>query len=276
VNLLLFRVFLLPIDQHLWAAQGKERDITLLEKAFRLGAERFTFEGSNFVIDPVRDENILLGGKLGKLARRRMPVLREGHLDRTHFELHPYVVFLWLREKQILAIQKNTSIFPNPLRPVRVLESYINGRLFPEGLEIKSNPLTEENFFWTTLGNAVNVFEVSFSLPAPNFFGRSKQETKTILEAIVSDTNANVVDASVKNDQGALDIKREGRVQHAVELTEEGGGTWSVRLLLKGEHRPRRVRSRDKTRQISIGIEWDDSKAEEFKRINIDVSNRVS
>ena len=73
MNLLLFRVFLLPIDQHLWAAQGKERDITLFEKAFPSGAERFTFEGSNFVIDPVREENILLGGKLGKLAADGCP-----------------------------------------------------------------------------------------------------------------------------------------------------------------------------------------------------------
>ena len=52
MNLLLFRVFLLPIDQHLWAEQGKERDITLFEKAFPSGAERFPFEDQTSSLIP--------------------------------------------------------------------------------------------------------------------------------------------------------------------------------------------------------------------------------
>lgn len=278
MNFLFARIFLLPIDQHLWASQGKERDISLFEKAFPSGVDRFTSDGSNFVIDPMWDSQsgALLGGKLGKLAHRRMPVLQRGHLDRASFELHPYIVFLWLRDKQIVAFQKNTSVFPDPIRPSSVLSSYINGRLFSQGLEIRSNPLTEENFFWTTLDRASKIFEVSFSLPAPNFFGSSKKETKTILDAIVSDTNANLVEAGVRNDQGSLSIKKDGRTHHAVELTEEGGGSWSVKVLLSGDSVPRRIRSRDKVRQVSVDLEWDDSKPDEFTRIVIELNNRVS
>jgi hypothetical protein len=126
MNFVASRVFLIPIDQHLWASEGKKRDISAFEEAFPVEVERFTIDGSSYVIDPIFDPptNRLLGGKLGKQSRRRMPVLVGDHLDKASFDLHPYVIFLWLRDSQLLVFQKNTSVFPNALRPFSILESY--------------------------------------------------------------------------------------------------------------------------------------------------------
>jgi hypothetical protein len=277
MNFVAARVSLIPIDQHLFASEGKKRDISAFEEASPRRVERITIDGSTYVIDPIFDPrtNRLLGGKLGKQSRRRMPVLR-GHLDKTLFDLHPYVIFLWLRDSQLLVFQRNTSVFPNALRPFGVLESYVNRRLFSQGLEIKINPLTEENFFWDTIGRADRIYEVSFSFPAPNFFGTSEKETKEILDAIVADTNATVVDSSVKNEQGLITIDKNGRAQHAVRLTERGGGNWSVKVSLKGDRQPKRIRSRDKVKQVSIDVAWDDSNPEDYKKISVEINQRIS
>jgi hypothetical protein len=278
MNFVAARVFLISIDQHLFAAEGKKRDISAFEEAFPTGFEHFTIDKSSYVIDPIFDPHTkrLLGGKLGKQSRRRMPVLVGDHLDKTSFDLHPYLIFLWLRDSQLLVFQKNASVFPSALRPFNILESYVNRRLFNQGLEIKINPLTEENFFWDTIGRADRIYEVSFSFPAPNFFGTSEKETKEILDAIVADTNATVVDSSVKNEQGLITIDKNGRAQHAVRLTERGGGNWSVKVSLKGDRQLKRVRSRDKVKQVSLDIAWDDSNAEDYKKISVEINRRIS
>jgi hypothetical protein len=117
---------------------------------------------------------------------------------------------------------------------------------------------------------------VAFSFPAPNFFGTSEKETKEILDAIVADTNATVVDSSVRNDQGLITIDKNGRAQHAVSLTERGGGNWSVKVSLKGDRQPKRIKSRDKVKQVSLDIAWDDSNAEDYKKISVEISRRIS
>jgi hypothetical protein len=278
MNFLASRVFLIPIDQHLWASEGKTRDITAFEQAFPQRVESFSVHRSSFVLDPIFDpaSGALLGGKLGKQSQRRMPVLVRGHLDRERFNLHPYVAFLWLRESQLLVFQKNTSVFSNPLQPFNALTFYLNNRLFNEGLEISVNPITQENFFWETIDRSDRVYEVAFSLPAPNFFGTSQRETKAILDAIVADTNATVVHAAVSNDQGRIAVKRDGRAQHAVELTEKGGGSWSVKVLFRGDRQAKRIRNKDKVKQISLEIAWDDSNPEDYKRISVELNRRIN
>ncbi len=278
MNLLACRVFMIPIDQHLWASEGKTRDIIVFEKAFPREAASFTVDKSSFVLDPIFDPetNALVGGKLGKQSRRRMPVLVRGHLDRERFDLHPYVTFFWLRQSQLLVFQKNTSVFPNALQPFKALSFYINSRLFNDGLEIVVNPVTEENFFWDTISRSDKVYEVSFSLPAPNFFGTSQRETKAILDAIVADTNATVVDAAVQNDQGLISVKKDGRIQHTVDLTEKGGGSWSLKVLFRGDRKAKRIRSKDKVKQFNLDIEWDDSRPEDYKQISVEINRQVS
>ncbi|MFM1655787.1 hypothetical protein ACI7RC_27360 [Brevibacillus sp. B_LB10_24] len=262
------RFSLLPIND-LFYVQGNEKKISYVIKILSSQIEYRRKKYTNIIIEPLIDSNgRLVGGKIARESNAKLPMRNEGSLERVPTKLYPHVIFIIDEKEQLIFIEKNSQVFPDPFTVFKHLTRILNSELYKQGIEVDIKPLTHKGGFWSLLGELDYIYSINFKLKAPNFLGQSYKELKVILEKEKNDVNANEIEFGVSNESGSLRVSNNERYGSAVGWAEDGGGEWIVKGKSKGKGRRKKTYSNHQQLSIfEVEMEYETITVETVKTI---------
>jgi len=187
-----------------------------------------------FSENPTRE---LRGGRIGKEKIERITEFdeKESSFKDKPQQNVPYVLFTWDRKRQLITIEKKSSVFNDDEFVVKVLEEYLNIHLSKKGYNIKLIPISTENDFWKVISENKKISAVEFTLNTPNFIGRTNREINDLLKETHQETNATSYITAIKNEDGKLHISKDNYfVKLYLDWVNKGEGYWKI-IVKKGK-----------------------------------------
>ncbi len=156
---------------------------------------------------------------------------------------------LWDSEEQAIIVEKRTTAFPNIQSFFKALENHLNSLLIPYEIRVSIIPLTTDVDFWDVIDQHDKIYNVTFDLKMPNFFGSTNASVVEILNAIKQENNGSELSTKISNEGGNLRINRDSWVTPFVNWIKLGGGFWLVDCAKKGGVK-KKFKSTDNAMQI--------------------------
>lgn len=263
------RISLLQIQNSLFYNHRNERKLEYIIAILSRKIEFNVRKGVNIIIQPVLDEDgTLLGGKIARRSKMKLPLLHDGTLEKISTEIYPYIFFIFDENEQVILFEKNCNVFSNELVVFKYLINYLNRELFYHGLEIDIKPLTVKGIFWNLLESLEKVYSINFSLKAPNFLGKSYKDLSGILRKEKEMSNANQVEYGISNANGELMITDKGNYEAAIGWIEDGAGEWKIKAKPSGKGKRRRTyKNSEQLTLIDIEVELHNDDIKNIKHI---------
>lgn len=178
------------------------------------------------------DDDRFLAGCFFKSKDTHVIALKENDFDETDILNWEKLYFIIDTEDQIFACQLKQSVAnPSTIRN-RILD--LAQRYYRNsGYSLKLEFLRERESFWNLIKGSEEIYEINFSLNAPNLFGLSKEATGFLRE--VKDIyNIDSLDIGLKNENGTL-LYDESELEPLRDYADDGGGKWTVKILEDGK-----------------------------------------
>lgn len=229
-------ISLVAQDQDLFYEQDRERDPTLIPKAF-LEIESTSNEPASTVrlrMGRVSQEEWNL---IGLYARRTTAHLYDKDFQRNDQPTYPPKIWVWDHAEQTLLVQIDKQIFSDAEAAVRMFASLLNPILARNQVEALIYPKLSEQSFWSVASEFSSISEITFEYSTPNLFGKTKKEMSDFLSMIRDSTNATSLTTKITNRDGNLHPKREGAIARALDWIKDGGGRWSMKGRLTAKDR---------------------------------------
>ena len=171
---------------------------------------------------------------------RRKPVRISRYSDKTFRETeeedYPNATIIWIKDQQIILIEKLSQNLINIEALVNSLKEHLNKLLRVYDLEVSIALLTDRTTFWEVMSNYEKIYNIEFILFSPNFIGDFHKDTKEILEELKSNYNANETTLSISNEEGNLTVQRENSIiSKMLDWVVDGGGEWNVKVRSEGK-----------------------------------------
>jgi hypothetical protein len=213
----------------------------------------------------------LLSAKLGKAKEVKLPDYDKDKIDFLDKKgtLYPHVYLFWDREEQVILIERDTSVFWNYETVLKSIEDYLNTLLAEYELRVFVEPLTEKTDFWKAIRTYKYLYGVNFELHMPNFFGKTQQAIREILEMHKDRYNATGVLTQISNPDGGLEIPEDDpQINTNLEWITKGGGSWSIRgKKAEGKKKVKITSTRSQNIKVEETIEIENYTAEEVVSI---------
>jgi len=180
----------------------------------------------------------LIAFKIGRSKPKPVKISRyaDKNFKETEEEDYPNATIIWIKDQQIILIEKLSQNLINIEFLVNSLEMYLNEQLRFYELQVSIALLTDKATFWDVLGQYGKVYNIEFILFSPNFIGDFHKDTKEILEELKSSYNANETALSISNEEGNLTVPRENPIiSKMLDWIVDGGGEWNVKVRKEGK-----------------------------------------
>lgn len=261
------RFSLLPANSIFYMA-GNENKFSFIISELKKNIEFRARKDTYIIIEPILDnDGNLLGGKIGRATRTKLPLRPDGNLEKVPITIFPHVLFIIDEVEHLILVERNSQVFSDPLVVFKYLCKYLNTKFIDKGIEVDIKPLTSKGAFWKLIKELDQIYMVSFKLKAPNFLGQSYKELKKILDQEKFESNANEIVFGISNDSGSLKIIENERYQAVVGWTEDGGGDWIIKGKSSGSKRKRTFSNKDHLSMFDVEIEYEEISLERLKMI---------
>lgn len=214
----------------------------------------------------------LLSAKIGIARERKWPDYDTDKIDffdKRGME-YPWVYLLWDRDEQAILIERNTTVFRNYERVLKSIEDHLNKLLLKYGLRVFVKPLTEKADFWRAIRAYQYIYTANFELYMPNFFGKTQNELKKMLEILREDYNATSAASQISNLDGRLRIKEDDQqINNNLDWIIKGGGSWFLEGIKTGAKKKVKITSTrsENIKSEETSIEIENYTVEEVKSI---------
>lgn len=192
-----------------------------------------------------------------KLAREKHHTkYDEGELDLEPKEdiEFPFVFIVMDLKKQIVLVQKKTSVFQDPETSKRMLKRIIEDVLELDHFVFTIDEISDKKEFWDIVDNNDGIFSVELNLKSPNLFG-SRYDANEFLKKQREIHNATETDVEFKNKHGKLRIPRE-IFDSFIEYISAGAGSYNLEYLKDGEKQVKS--SSDNIKKVQFEEELDE------------------
>lgn len=207
----------------------------------------------NKKVDSGKDDCRLLAFKIGRPSKTKITSCSEDEFEEFEEEDYPNIKVIWIREQQLISIERKPTIFSKPELIINSLEDHLNNLLQKYGLGVSIALLSREAPFWDCIKTYQNrIYEVNFILFAPNFFGNLHTTTKEMLESVRQTYSAEKLKVGIENDQGKLTVMSDDKqTSNYLLWIGEGGGKWSIKVM-GNTGKKETIKSSDSTRSVSV------------------------
>jgi len=204
----------------------------------------------------LKDNSNLIAFKVGRPSKLKRTIYSEEEFEEIEEENYPNVNVIWIKEQQLILIERNTDIFFNAESVINSLEDHLNSLLHEYELGISIGFLSSETTFWDYVNEYENrIYEVNFVLFAPNFFGNLQETTRDVLELTSGKYNADKLKVGISNEQGRLKVMSDDeQTSNCLSWIKEGGGGWNMKVI--GDTGKKiTIKSSDSARSLNITID---------------------
>ena len=188
--------------------------------------------------------------KLCRKVKLKKHDLGESDINEQDIDDYPYInIFVHMASQKFL-VEINQSVFADYFTPKIILEKVMNSVLKSSECFMDIKPIINDKSFWNYIENSSMIYEVEFSLNAPNLFDVN-DDADSFVKAVEQTTNAKNVSVKLTNSEGQLDIKKEN-VDTYVKFANAGGGEWSIKRKSKDGTRATTIKSSKRAKTINI------------------------
>jgi len=178
------------------------------------------------------DDSNLIAFKLCPRKLTRYNDVKNKKLKRLEFEDHPDSNVVWVAKEQLIFVEKPKKYNVNMESILASFADYLNKMLRDYELEVNIIPITNESMFWDVIGTGKKIYEVEFSLIAPNFIGGFNHNIREILQGSKDLYNSSKTTFGISNNDGDLRISQEDPAVVGMLLwVADGGGNWRIKTL---------------------------------------------
>jgi hypothetical protein len=250
------RVSLLPIHEIFYQSGNEEKFFYIVDILSRQGEFRLNSRVT-LLNEPIFDDNnVLIGGKIGRKSNKILPTLIDGYLSKIPTLIYPYVFYIIDIEEQVILAEFNHEAFHNELSLFDYLTKFFNRELWKVGLEVKINPLTSKGVFWDLISEAEKIYTIHFTLNSPNMLGVIYNNLRDMLKHEKEESNANRLDFIRTNEAGELKVPNNQFNEQAVGWAEDGAGEWKLKIASeKTGYKKKTIRSTEQLSVFEVDIE---------------------
>jgi hypothetical protein len=263
-----YRYFVVPLEDQITMRQLiiENKNQLVIDFFNRTQSQKATFTVNN------RKNIIYFSSKIGdniylfKLAKETHRTLyQEGETDITNSEEldYPFVYFIVDYHKQIVLIQKNTSVFKKVDTIKTRIENLLNEQVFEFDYGVFFEEITDENAFWEYINESSSIYELKLKLNSPNLFG-GLIESEEFLKKLNVLFNNTSTDIKFKNEKGKLKIFKEN-IEGFIKYITGGGGEWELNSVFKGKLQ--RIKSKKNVKTIVVPRDINEDKFSKEKLI---------
>lgn len=167
---------------------------------------------------------------------------------------YPYITLIIDLEKQIILIQKTSSVFSDNNSAKFNFEKFISKLLTPKGYICKLDEITYKEEFWTIVSNAEKIYKLRLNLKSPNLFN-GRHKANDIMKELKEDYNITEISSEIKNDEGLLELPQD-RLNDKIDYITDGGGSYEIKYFFNG--RKRNLKSSQIVRKVLISEDFSD------------------
>ena len=222
---------------------------------------RIDFYIGNFLTEGSR----LIAFKIGKKKIRPRGTYSKKIFQEINEDHYPANTVIWSAERQIILIEKPKKDQMSVRSIINSLQDYLNGLLLVYGYAVSIELLTHKSTFWEVIEKYEKIYNIEFTLFAPNFLDFSKS-VRELLKGLDEDYNANETSMKLSNKGGNLKIRKDDNmVTKFLEWITNGAGRWSATVESDGKKIPVSSESGSKVLNKDLSS-YDVETAKEFSK----------
>ncbi len=209
------------------------------------------------------DENIFLC-KYAKEQSMRKFQEGESDIESTVESNFPFIYLIFDLQRQIILIHNKSSVFENVNAAKNSIQKFFQKTTYIHNYNFTIDEVSYEQAFWECISGAEGIFELTFSLKAPNLFG-GILATNEFLKRIKEIYNSSETEIKYKNEQGKLSVEKD-EVDDVIKYITSGGGRWTLKA--RKNRRKRIFKSSDNVKKVSIANNLEVDPNITYKNIN--------
>lgn len=159
-------------------------------------------------------------------------VLGENKIEEIKDEKFPYIFVLFHLKKQIVLIEKNTSVFQKLETVKSKLERYFTDNMILNNVTANLTEISDQRGFWSKLEELDLIESVKLEYEPPNLFGGSKKADEIVREAY-EETNFRKLVIFVQNKLNGLKFEYSDFKDH-IQRISQGAGSYVVHGVKDG------------------------------------------
>jgi hypothetical protein len=164
----------------------------------------------------------------------------------------PFVYIIIDFSRQIILIQKKTSVFQNISTSQNILQLLINSTVDFGQYIFTIDEISHKERFWQLVEKSRKIYSLKLNLRAPNLFG-GRFKANELLKREQEEHNAAEIEVEYKNEYGNLLVK-EDSVGSYINYIAAGGGSYSLRFKVDGELKTKSSKDNIKTINLANDI----------------------
>lgn len=255
-----YRYFVVPLEEQITLHQltVENKNQLVVDLFTRIKEKKYSFSVKNRKYIIYYTKKITDKIHLYKFARETYRTLhQEGDKDLQPLEEldYPFIFLIVDFDKQIVLIQKKTTVFRNVETAKKRIEILINKEVEKFDYCILLEEITYEGVFWEYLEQASEIYELNLKLNSPNLFG-AFIDAENFLRKINKYFNNTSTDIKLKNEKGRLKIIRKN-IEGFIRYITGGGGEWELFGTFNGGSK--RIRSKENIKTVNLPEDIDEN-----------------
>ncbi|MBO0950703.1 hypothetical protein [Fibrella forsythiae] len=232
-----------------------------LKVSFFRGEKRYIFYYVRRIIGTIH---------LFELAREdtvREPKEGDRGTEEVELTITPFIYFIIDVTKQVVLIQKKTSVFHDTDSAANRIAEFFENQLSNDLVIAQLHPIVRADNFWEEIKEAKEVHSLELDIAPPNFFG-TRFKSNIDIKAAHEETNFTKFKIYLSNKYGDLRIAQEN-FQDLIQTLASGAGDYVADLVDKFG---RRITLTNATRKRSISLP-DNLKEIDGEKLRIDIDD---
>lgn len=165
------------------------------------------------------------------------------------------LLFILDRDRQLFICQHSSNI-STPENVRNVLYKMSEALLAEYGYDLKLEFIVDEFKFWEIVKDSQGIYQIAFSLNAPNLFGGTKKANEW-LKKLKEKHNMTSVKVDFRNENANL-LMDEEELESYRDYADSGGGAWTLGVLRN--NKKKKFVSQEHLKQSEIELDSDDPK----------------
>ncbi|WP_394775866.1 hypothetical protein [Flavobacterium sp.] len=231
-----YRIFLnqdIPNSQIKFEFKSKKDSlIDLFQKIENEQTIKFNDYGEHVLIfENKLGENIYLI-KLAKKQQFDKPTLEHGKIEDIKDVRYPNIYFIVHLEKQIILIEKNTTVFQTIESVKDKLTKVFTEEMLQDSVYCNLSEITNHRDFWQQIEDFDIVQKVELEYEPPNFFG-GKNMADRLVKDVYEETNFDKFKIVLRNKKEGLKFQYENFKEH-IQRISQGAGNYIIEGIKDG------------------------------------------
>ncbi|MBP1223150.1 hypothetical protein [Flavobacterium sp. 1355] len=170
--------------------------------------------------------------KLAKKQQFDKPTLEDGKIEDVKDVRYPNIYFLVHLNKQIILIEKNTTVFQTMDAVKDKLVKVLTEEMLQDRVYCNLSEITDHRDFWEQINDLDSVQKVELEYEPPNFFG-GKNVADKLVKDVHEETNFDKFKIILRNKKEGLRFQYEDFKEH-IQRISQGAGNYIIEGLKDG------------------------------------------